>query len=552
MLTTTPMPRMQLAALTLACASALPAWAQTAPSTSGQLLEETRRAPPPALPAKTPPRLIDAPVRPTVTMPEGVTVEVSEFRISGAASFAPDTLAALVRPWTGRRLDIKGLNEAAGALTRHYQANGHLLSYAYVPAQRVADGVIELAVLEGKVEGIQVVTAQDVRLAEEVVQAHTEPLAGAQPLLQADVERKLLLLNDMPGVTARAAFTPGASTGGADMVVSVAEADPLEVRAEVNNHGAISTGHYRAGLHLQFNDLFGRGDSTVANGFVSSRGSLVTGSLSTLVPVGGDGWKVGASLARLKYQLAGDFRRLGAVGQADTLGFNASYPLRRTADNSVTVRAAFDHKRLRDELQVLGSAVQKRNDTADLGGSFDFRDGIGGVTAASLVARFGQLRVAGSAAQEWHKLALQAVRLQSIAGPVSLYARVAAQTTGSTLDSSEKLGLGGASAVRAYAPGEASVDRGTLASLELRYGVDFLGGSAVGSLFHDYGSGQINRRAVGVPGNDAQIHGSGLGLSWSGSGVGVNATLAWRGRRIPTTDANDPRPRLYFQLFYTP
>ena len=552
MLTTTSMPRLQFAALTLACASALPAWAQTAPPTSGQLLEETRRAPPPALPAKTPPRLIDAPVRPTVTMPEGATVEVSEFRISGAVSFAPDTLAALVRPWTGRRLDIKGLNEAAGALTRHYQANGHLLSYAYVPAQRVADGVIELAVLEGKVEGIQVVTAQDVRLAEEVVQAHTEPLAGAQPLLQADVERKLLLLNDMPGVTARAAFTPGASTGGADMVVSVAEADPLEVRAEVNNHGAISTGHYRAGLHLQFNDLFGRGDSTLANGFVSSRGSLITGSLSTLVPVGGDGWKLGASLARLKYQLAGDFRSLGAVGQADTLGFNASYPLRRTADSSVTVRAALDHKRLRDEQQVPGIAVQKRNDTADLGGSFDYRDGIGGVTAASLVSTFGQLRVAGSAAQEWHKLALQAVRLQSIAGPVSLYARVAAQTTGSNLDSSEKLGLGGASAVRAYAPGEASVDRGTLASLELRYGVDFLGGSVVGSLFHDYGSGQINRRAVGVPGNDAQIHGSGLGLSWSGSGVGLNATLAWRGRRIPTTDENDPRPRLYFQFFYTP
>ena len=416
----------------------------------------------------------------------------------------------------------------------------------------MADGVIELAVLEGKLEGVQIVTAQDVRLSEAVVQAHTDPLTGTGPLLQADVERKLLLLNDMPGVTARAAFTPGANTGGADMVVSVAEGEPLEVRAEFNNHGGSSTGQYRAGLQLQFSDLFGWGDSTVARGFVSNRGALVSGSLNTLVPVGGDGWKLGASLSRLKYQLTGDFRRLGAVGQADTLGLSASYPLRRTVDNTVTVRAGFDHKRLHDELQVLGNTSTKRNDTGELGGSFDYRDGIGGVSAASMTATVGQLRVAGAPRREWHRLGLQAARSQNITGPWSLYARVAAQTTGSQLDSSEKLGLGGATAVRAYASGEVSVDRGTLASLELRYAVDFLGGNMVGSLFHDYGSGQINRSAVGVPGNEAVLYGNGLGLSWSGSGLGLNASLAWRGRRVPTADSKDPRPRLFLQMSYSP
>ena len=252
-----------------------PAWAQRAqlpnagqlPNTgpvpnAGQLLEETRRANTPVLPTAPLPRLIEPPVRPTVTMPEGVTVLVSDFRISGASSFPPEKLAELVKPWVGKRLDIAGLNEAAGAITRHYQAAGHLLSYAYLPAQRVADGVIELAVLEGRLDGVQVVAAQDVRLRDEVVQAHVESLSTPGPLLQAKVERQLLLLNDIPGVTARAAFTPGASTGTADVVVSVAEEDPLEVRGDIDIHGSVSSGQYRAGISVQLRDAFGWGMSS--------------------------------------------------------------------------------------------------------------------------------------------------------------------------------------------------------------------------------------------------------------------------------------------------
>ena len=179
--------------------------AQTPPD-AGRLLEETRQPLRPALPPANAPRVLEAPVRPTVNLAEGATVAVSEFRITGAVSFPAAQLAALVKPWQGKRLDLNGLNEAAGALTRFYQSNGHLLTYAYVPAQRVADGVIELAVLEGRLDSVQTVTAQDVRLRDEVIQAHTDRLATAatpatadspRPVLQAEVERQLLLLNDI-------------------------------------------------------------------------------------------------------------------------------------------------------------------------------------------------------------------------------------------------------------------------------------------------------------------------------------------------------------------
>jgi hypothetical protein len=346
-------------------------------------------------------------------------------------------LEPLLAGFVGRRLDLRGLNEAASVLTRHYQRNGHLLSYAYLPAQRVDGGVIELAVLEGRIESVQVVTAQDVRLTDRVVQAHTDRLVSRgetpEPVLQAAVERQVLLLNDIPGVTARAAFTPGSSTGGAELVVSVAEDEALVTRLEYNNHGGSSTGPHRAGLTLQFRDLFGVGDNTVARGIVSNRGGLVTGSLSTQVPVGGDGWRFGASLSRLQYQLGDSFAELGAVGRADTLGLEASYPLRRSVDSNIWLRAGFDLKQLKDDLLALGTGTRKRSTSGDLGLSIDLRDGFGGVNAFSGSSTFGQLRRTDQPTREWRKVNLQAAG----AGPGRQHAAVPARlyqtsTTGST------------------------------------------------------------------------------------------------------------------------
>jgi len=563
---TCPPARRLGALIGLASAVLAPAWAQTPPD-AGRLLEETRQPARPTLPPATAPRIVDMPVRPPITLPEGITVQAGSFRVTGASSYPAEFLTGLLQPWVGKRLDINGLNEAAGALTRHYQSNGHLLTYAYIPAQRVADGVVEIAVLEGKLEGVQTVTAQDVRLRDEVVQAHTDRLvtdaANPRPVLQTEVERQMLLLNDLPGVTARAAFTPGSGTGGAEMVVSVAEDEPLALRVELNNHGSRSTGEYRAGIGLQLRDLFGWGDNTLARALVSNKGGLVSGSLNSSVAVGGDGYRLGFSLSRLSYQLAGNFRALGAVGNANTFGVDMSYPFVRSTDTNLSGRVGAETKRLRDDIQLVGSTNPKRNNTLDFTVSADHRDGWGGVSAASLVASMGSLQLlddgrrAADAAglltgRRYGKLGLQFARQQALGGPFSLYLRAGGQYSGGNLDSSEKFALAGPGAVRAYAPGEASVDQGGLLTVEARYAIDYLGGNFVWGLFHDRAEGRIDRRPLVATGNEPKLSGTGLSVQWNGADVGVSASVAWRGSRLPTAEGGDPKPRIYLQVVVTP
>jgi hemolysin activation/secretion protein len=552
--------------LSIMAAAPPPVSAQTAPD-AGRLLQQSRPPEPPAPSTAASERLVQPPLRPTIDLPEGVSVQVAAFRITGAVSFPEALLADLVKPWLGRRLDLKGLNEAAGALTRHYQAAGHFLSYAYLPAQRVDGGTVEIAVLEGRLEAVQTVTGTEVRLREEVVQAHTDALTRQHPVLQERVERQLLLLNELPGVTARAAVTPGTALGGAELVVTVLEEEPLDVRLDVDNHGAKSSGSLRASASVQLRDVFGWGELVTGRALVARRGGLTSGHLGVLLPLGGDGLKAGASLSRLQYQLGGAFARLGSVGTADAVQLRLQYPVLRSIDANVRASAEAEDKRLRDEVILatadpsLGANRLRRNRSLSVSAQADWRDaGLGSPasTVASLGATQGELgQLAPSApgasgpSANWRKLNWSLVRSQWLAPGWSLNLRAQGQQTGSVLDSSERFALGGPYAVRAYASGEAVVDEGWLGSLELRWALPLQGGQFSAGLFHERASGRLSAAASGAA-NEPDLAGSGISLGWSRGDLAVAASLAMRGSRLPQAEGGDPKPRLYFTLTLLP
>ena len=540
-------------------------WAQGLPD-AGTLLDQTKNigAPVPGIHRPDTP-VLDKPVRPVMTMPEGLTVTVSAFKIIGAVSYTESELAPLVSSWLGKTLDVNGLNEAAGAITRYYQSHGHFLTYAYLPAQKVADGVIELAVMEGRLENVEVATAQDVRLQDEVIQAHVGDLTEAKTVTQPEMERRLLLLNDIPGVVARAAFTPGTATGSADMVVSVAEDEPLSAQLELNNHGSRPTGEYMLGASFHFKDLFGVGDSTRAGMVASNTGNVVNSNLSTSVPVGGKGWTVGAGISRLSYQLGTNFSALGGIGQATVLSVNTGYPLIRSFSRNLDFQASLSAKKLKDEIQLTAVINPKNSNVLKAGFNFNQKDQFlgGGSVAASVNLSQGRLTLGDSLQQandlaglqtagNYSKLGFDFSRQQAIYGSWSMLAHLAGQQASKNLDSTEKMALTGPYAVRAYAVGDATVDKGSYASLELRYTLDYVGGVTVMSLFHDQGWGSYNLRPLaGVTGNTVHLYGTGLGVQWmGGEDFGLNASFAWHGKQAPASTGGNTNPNVYFQLYY--
>lgn len=528
------------------------ALAQAVPNVSaGSLLGEQRQAErqaeslPPSQPVIEP-----AAPRPAIQLPEGVRISVSRFKVTGARAYPGELLAGLVTPWENQEIDIQGLNDAAGAITRHYQRNGYLLAYAYLPVQKIEQGVVEIAVMEGMVDAIQIVTAQDVRLNDEVIQAHLDGLREAPSLLQADLESRLLRLNDIPGVVARAAFTPGQRPGSADIVVTVAEEEPLSSSVDFDNHGGESTGEYRVGATFHLKNLFGWGDSTRFRLQTSRRLGLVNGGLTTRVPLGGEGWSFEGGLSRLTYELGAPYAELGARGEATVISAGFGKTVRRTLSEQVSVRGAFQRKYLRDIIAFV-SDNEKHSDQLSLGLRGQWLSGPTGLYTnfelSGGTLDWDSAQPAGATSGHFTKFNLDETLRYALGEGWSLTGRLSTQYAWDNLDSSEKLSLSGPFAVRAYVPGEASVDRGLIGALELRHAWPMTGGTLTGMLFYDYAMGQL--QVDPAPGdNTRHLRGGGLGLNWQENDqTDYSLTAAWRGSPAPT-GGDDRKPYIYFQM----
>jgi hemolysin activation/secretion protein len=272
--------------------------------------------------------------------------------------------------------------------------------------------------------------------------------------------------------------------------------------------------------------------------------------------MGGNGWSLRSGISHMTYALQGNFSDLGARGIADSAHAGVSYAAVRSASKNLTARADLQYSSLRDLLGFVGVDNRKNSRSINLGLNADAQDGWlgGGSNRAQASYATGTLLLetgADSAFTEGNfgKFNLDVSRDQALAKNALFAVRWASQVANRNLDSSEKLALGGPSAVRAYSSGELSVDDGALISLEFRYLVPMQGGTLTWSAFYDYGTGSVNHAALpGVTDNESSLKGAGLGVSWrAGADLDVALTAAWRGERLPSADG-DKSPRVYFQI----
>jgi len=139
-------------ALLLLGALALPAYSQTG-SQLGPLppkLPQLPVVPPPAqppaieVPTPRPPSALDQAAK-------GPKIAVKEIRLIGNTAFTSQQLSEVTSPYTNRELTAEDLESLRLALTYYYVNHGYVTSGAVVPEQDVADGVLTMQIIEGKI-----------------------------------------------------------------------------------------------------------------------------------------------------------------------------------------------------------------------------------------------------------------------------------------------------------------------------------------------------------------------------------------------------------------
>lgn len=470
--------------------------AQAVTPDAGSLLrDELQRERPtgPIMPPK-----VEASATPISDNDTGAKVTVTSFTIVGLSAIPDSEAQAFLAPYLGQALSLNGLNKVADKFEKWLRTKGLFLARAYLPPQNIKTGQVEIRVLEGRVEGIDIKRAPDTRLPEETLKAL---VSGALPpgaaLEQERLERGLLLANDLPGISARAVLSPGKDLGTSRVLVEAAEGPIFNGNIDLDNTGNRYTGKLRLSTALNWNDPAGLGEqwslrATKSQGSVFFRAAFVT-------PLGSSGLKGGVNYINSHYALCCDdtIGKLKLDGGSEAYTAHLNYPLLRSRDRNLALQGSLSRRNFFNH--ALGTLTSdKSSDSIVLGANGDWTDphGQGGYLTYGAQMTTGNLDLRGvradavqdgSTAQsqgEYRKYNGQATYLRRVSKDSAIYASFSGQLANRNLDSSEKFTLGGPTGVRAYPTGEAAGDEGMLVTLEWRKELE--AGLRL-TLFADYG-----------------------------------------------------------------
>ena len=544
---------MKIRTLNHVIALALLGWAAQASAQSGTGLQGSTPPQPTPSDAAAVPKIQPAPVAaPAVG---GPSVELQSVRISGNTSLSTDALLSELGDVKGKRLDMAGLNALVAKLEVRYREAGYPFTQVYLPAQDMKDGVLQIAVLEGRYGAIRATGKDNLPAGAQPFLDHG--LKHGDPIQNQALERTLLILDDQPGMKIHPVIKPGAAQGEADLTVNVERSSYTSGEVGFDNTGARSTGAYRLHGQLDINSPFRFGDKISLNGMVTDE-KMWLGSVDYIAPIGASGLRGQIGYAHTSYQLGAQFAALDAVGIANVTSAKLSYPLVRSQATNVLVSLGLQHKALQDDYRAAGVVREKSSNGIPLTLQFDKRDALlgGGVTYGMFSVLSAKLTLddvtaasdalTAQSAGSYSKMNLDIARIQSVAGNFSLYGRYSGQWANKNLDASEKFNLGGFYGVRAYPLGEGSGDKGWMAQLEMRYAI----GNVTPFVFYDAGKAATNAQPWDANSNaERDIAGGGVGVRAIYKGWSLESTLAWRSQGgAATSDTDDRNPRFFFML----
>jgi hemolysin activation/secretion protein len=527
------------------------------PSAGGQL----QQIPPPPAPEKVAPDLrVQRRAEPSDSAAIGPSIRVNVLHVTGETLFPEAELVAASGFSPGSDLTLSQLRGLASKISGFYNSRGYFVAQAYLPQQDIKNGIVTIAVVEGRYGKIDL--RNRTNLSGRVARDALAGLDSNDTVATAPLERRLLLLSDIPGIRVRSTLAPGAEVGTSDLLIDLAPGRRVTGSVEADNGGNRYTGTYRLGGTLYVNDPAGLGDLVTLR-LLASSGGLAYGRVAYQLPVGNATF--GAAYTHVRYQLGREFKSLDADGTADIFSLFASYPLIRTREANLYLLAGADAKQLTDRIGLVSARSDKSSRELDLGVSGDSHDGFGGGgwNVVSLGWTFGNLDIKSPVERaadaltarsqgNFDKIVFSAARLQNVSGPLSLYGAIRGQLAFDNLESSEKMELGGAYAVRAYPEGEAYGDQGYVATIEARLALGkwaALPGRLQLIGFVDVGEVEYARNPWIAGPNRARRSGAGAGLDWTGpNGLEVKVTYAHRLGNTAVTSEPDKAGRAWFQI----
>ena len=213
----------------------------------------------------------DLPIEPSPS-PDRIprTFKVKKIQVTGSTIFKQKDFEKITKNIINRQVTIAQLFEVASAITKLYGDQGYKTSGAFIPPQTLKNGVVEIRVLEGKLEDIKVNGNR--RLKRSYIRSRLA-LAGKKPLNEKRRLKGLQLLQLNPLIDRISAeLGAGINPGENLLEVQIEEAKTFNPSITFDNVGSPGVGTFRRQIQIYEGNLLGYGDN-IAAGYTNSDGS---------------------------------------------------------------------------------------------------------------------------------------------------------------------------------------------------------------------------------------------------------------------------------------
>lgn len=409
-----------------------------------------------------------------------IKFELKGVQFSGNTVIPASDLERFFKKYIGKEVSLVDIKKSIESITYVYQEMGYITSKAYIPPQTMEDGIVKIAVLEGKIGNIDVNKTKWVRssyIKNNILKPNE--VQSTKVFNINNLKSSFNTINSKEYLKGNVTLKKGTTPETTDIHLNIEEKFPLELSTTYDNLGRKYIGTQRADVTIGTKNLTGFGDRF--NESISlSKGVLALNSNYSL-PIGYRGMELQLGYSHSNVKLGDELKSQKIRGQSNMLNTGLSLPLYQknrlnlnsdVAFNLLTSRIsdAADTFENKYKLSVIRTGLNLSNE--DRTGRFysRFEVSTGLPLFGATRGKYDQSAPCG----QFVKFEANVTRFQSL--PYNTYGVIRASTQYSPfhLLAPEQSSLGGMYSVRGYSEGFLNADMGYNLSLELRKPIPYL------------------------------------------------------------------------------
>ncbi len=496
---------------------------------------------------------------------ENIQFTLNNLRLDGVTAYEESDLRSVYAGSVGQTISLADLYGIAAALTNKYRNDGYILTQVIVPPQTIEGGNVRLQVVEGYLYSVNVALEEgapaETEAAMELIRGYASRIPAGYALNIADLERYLLFINDLPGVSARGVLAPNAANVGAADLNILVQRDPFEAVVGIDNYGTKYLGAIQFSGAAALNSMLGNNERLTAQAVLAPDPGqpmeLAYFAAGYSQPIGTRGLRLDFDASYTATEPGYTLDEFDVKGNARFLGIELNYPVIRSRNTNLYTMFSFDMRDVdtrnniedtrTDNIRALRTGMRLEKLDRVFGAGLNVLDlelahGLD-VLGASSKNDPNKSRPDGD--PRFTKLNLEVQRLQRLANQWNLLLAARGQLSNGPLLSSEEFGVGGMGYGRGYDPSEIIGDEGIAGKVEVQWNLPGeFGITNSHQLYGFYDAGRVwNDDPTNAKDKANTATSAGVGVRAKiGSSTNIDMTVAVPlDRSVQTMKDQDPR-----------